>query len=132
MATTKVYTIELQCSHKEWWRYNVELQCGALDAEGERVGFTATRQIIAEVGANLPVAPEKSSYKRKHTLSSAPCQQARFLLYIIPHSLPTESRMEEVPPFDITIRTMADGAELATEKRKVNPWSGTSIELTLK
>ncbi|MBQ5653504.1 MAG: hypothetical protein IIV28_01770, partial [Alistipes sp.] len=65
MATKKVYTIELQCSHKEWWRYNVELQCGALTAEGERVGFTATRQIIAEVGTNLPVAPEKSSYKRK-------------------------------------------------------------------
>jgi hypothetical protein len=40
--------------------------------------------------------------------------------------------MAEVPPFDITIRTMTDGAEVASEKRKVNPWSGTSIELTLK
>ena len=132
MAQEKVYTLELSCSYKEWWRYNVELQCGAFGADGERIGFTATRQTVAEVGANLPCAPDKASTQKRLQIASKPCHEARFLVYIMPHTLPTESRLEQTPPFDIKLRTSCDGVEIATEHRAVNQWSGTSFEITLK
>lgn len=132
MATNKVFRVELQCTYKEWWRYNVELQCGSFDADGQRVGFTTTRQTVAEIGANLPSAPDKTSYKKQLLLESVPCHEARFLIYIIPHTLPKERRLEQTPPFDIKLRTWCDGAKIATENRAANQWSGTSFEITLK
>lgn len=132
MGSKQVFGIELQCSYDEWWRYNVALQCGAFDEQDERIGFSSLRQTIAEVGANLQVAPEKGCYTRKLTLESTPCHHARFLIYIMPHTLPTENRLEQTPPFNVKIRTLCNGKEIDNEKRAVNQWSGTSIEIELK
>lgn len=132
MATSRVYQIELSCTHKAWWRYNVQLQCGGYNEAGEQVGFTAESRIVAEVGANLKEAPEAFDAKKKLSLKSAPCHHARFLIYVLPHSLPTENRLEEIPPFELKLRILGDDKELRTEKHTVNPWSGTSIELMLE
>lgn len=132
MANKKVYTLELHCSFKEWWRYNVQLQCGAYDERGERIGFVATGQTVAEVGAELKAAPDKGSYSRTLKLDSPACHEARFLLYIMPHTLPAESRLEQTPPFEVTLRSYCDGKECQKEVIRVNQWSGTSIERKLK
>ena len=131
MATNKVYQIELSSTHKAWWRYNVQLQCGACDEAGEQIGFSAESRILAEVGANLKEAPDGFDSKKKITLTSTLCHHARFLIYVLPHSLPVENRLDEVPPFEVKLRILIDGKELRTEKHSVNPWSGTSIELML-
>lgn len=132
MATNRVYQIELGCTHKAWWRYNVQLQCGAYNEAGDQIGFSAESRIVAEVGANLKEAPEGFDGKKKIALTSSPCHRARVLIYILPHSLPVENRLDEVPPFEVKLRIRIDGKELRTEKHMVNPWSGTSIELTLE
>ena len=131
MATKKVYRVELRCTFNEWWRYNVQMQCGAFDEHNERIGFTATEQTIAEVGASLQVAPDKGSYRRTLVLESAACHHARFLIYIMPHTLPSESRLEHTPPFEISLRIACNGKEQRNEQLKVNQWSGTSIERML-
>lgn len=132
MASEKVYQITLHCSYKEWWRYNVQMQCGSYNEAGEQVGFTAESRIVAEVGANLKEPPTTYKATPKLALKSIPCHRARFLIYILPHTLPAESRLEEVTPFNLKIAIACNGQELHTEQYAVNPWSGASIELMLE
>lgn len=131
MTSEKIYQVELRCSYKEWWRYNVQLQCGSYNATGEQIGFSSEGRIVAEVGANLKEAPEGFDGKKKLSLTSSPCHHARFLIYVLPHSLPVENRLDEVPPFELKLRILSDGRELRTEQHIVNPWSGISLELNL-
>lgn len=131
MTSEKIYQVELRCSYKEWWRYNVQLQCGSYNATGEQIGFSSEGRIVAEVGANLKEAPADFDTKQKLVLQSSPCHRARFLIYVLPHSLPVENRLEEVPPFELKLRILSDGRELRTEQHIVNPWSGISLELNL-
>lgn len=127
----KRFSIEVRCSHREWWRYNVQLMCEELDAAGERVHFGTASSVIAEVGANLKAAPAEVKVPSKISYTTEPCHTARLYLYILPHSLPTEREIEAVSPFKLTIKISCDGTVLRTEQPTVNPWGGLSLILPI-
>ena len=131
MDEMKRFSIEVRCSHREWWRYNVQQMCEELDAAGERVHFGTTSSVIAEVGANLKVAPAEVKVPSKISYTTEPCHTARLYLYILPHSLPTEREVDAVSPFKLTIKISCDGTVLRTEQPVVNPWGGLSLILPI-
>ena len=128
----KRFTVELRCRYKEWWRYNVEMMCAAFDAADRRVGFSAARSHVADVGAELREPPAGVVVPTELHLDTEPCNHALLYLYIIPHTLPAENRIGETPPFEVTLRVGCDGRPLRTEQIRVNQWGGASIQLRLE
>ena len=50
-------------------------------------------------------------------------------VYIIPHTLPADNDIDATRPFDIELRISCNGRRIRSEKRRINQWSGASIEL---
>lgn len=120
MKTLNRYRVEVCCDYAEWSRYRVEMLCAALDAEGSRVGFsTASDREQPKGGGAL-------------SLETAPCHHAQLFLYVIPHTLPTETRIEATRPFEVEVRLFCDDRPLRTERHAVNQWGGLSVEMQLK
>lgn len=123
--------IELTCRHETWWRYNVEMMCAAFDAAENRIGFSSARSKIAEAGAELREPPAGVAVPASLTLDAAPCDHALLFVYIIPHSLPADNRIEAAEPCEIELRIAAPGLPLRRERFRVNPWGGASIRLRI-
>lgn len=131
MSASKRYTIEVSCRDQRWWRYNVDMMCGAFDEEGQRIGFTAASSRLAEVGANLKEPPTGVKVPTKVRLETDACATARCLIYILPHSLPTEPATDENAPLPIVVQMGCNGQPLRQEEHEVNPWGGGSFSFEL-
>lgn len=125
----KGFKIELKCRHEAWWRYNVAMMCGCFDAEEHRTGFVSTASEVADVGANLPSEPAGLPDRGYIVLETPPCDHILLYVYIIPHTLPADNDIDATRPFGVEIRIFRGGHTLLNEKRKINQWSGASIEL---
>lgn len=128
----KGFRIEVKCHYDAWWRYNVAMMCGCFDTDDRRTDFVSTASDVADVGANLTVRPDGIPDRSRITLETPPCDHALLYVYIIPHTLPTDNDIDNTRPFDIEIRIFSEGHLLHSEKRKINQWSGASIELKIK
>ena len=122
--------IELACRHETWWRYNVEIMCAAFDAAENRIGFGSARSKIAEAGAELREPPAGVAVPTSLTLDAVPCDALLFV-YIIPHSLPVDNRIEAAELCEIELRIAAPELPLRRERFRVNPWGGASIRLRI-
>ncbi len=131
MKAKSGFGIELTCRYEGWWRYNVEMMCAAFDAAGQRIGFTSARSQIAEAGAELREVPRGVEVPTRLRLETCDCDHALLYLYVIPHTLPRDNRIEASKPFDVTLRITCDGRLLRTERCRVNQWGGASLQLTL-
>ncbi|HJC26612.1 hypothetical protein [uncultured Alistipes sp.] len=129
MTANKGYTIEVSSRYGEWWRYNVELMCGCFDAAEQRTGFASAASEVADVGANLTERPADISPARTVKLTTEPCDHLVLYIYVIPHTLPRGNDIDATAPFEIEIRIACDGRRILTEKRRINQWSGASIEM---
>lgn len=127
----KGFKIELRCRYEAWWRYNVAMMCGCFDADDRRTDFVSTASHVADVGANLPARPKEVPERSSITLEAPACDHILFYAYIIPHTLPAGNDIDATQPFDIEIRISRGGHTLRSEKRKINQWSGASIELRI-
>lgn len=125
----KGFKIELRCRYDAWWRYNAAMMCGCFDADDQRTDFVSTASDVADVGANLPGKPSGLPERSSIVLETPPCDHILLYVYIIPHTLPTDNDIDATRPFDIEIRISRGGHTLVSEKRKINQWSGASIEL---
>lgn len=129
MAAEKGFTIEVSSRYEEWWRYNVELMCGCFDAAEQRTDFASAASEVADVGANLPERPAEIPRTRTAKLTTGPCDHLMLYIYIIPHTLPRGNEIDATQPFEIEIRITYDSRRILAEKRKINQWSGASIEM---
>lgn len=129
MADEKGFTIEVSSRYEGWWRYNAALMCGCFDAEGQRTGFVSSSSHVADVGANLPEKPADAAENRSAVLTTPPCDHLMLYVYIIPHTLPAGRDIDASRPFEIELKISYAGKRLRTEKRSINQWSGTSLEL---
>lgn len=125
------YTLELRCRYEEWWRYNAALMCGCFDAADRRTGFVSTASEVADVGSNLPAAPANAGNRRRLALTIPACDHFVAYVYIIPHTLPTGNDIETTQPFEVELRVTRGAETLLQERRRVNQWSGASIELKI-
>ena len=125
------FTIELSSRAEGWWRYNAALLCGCFDAAGQRIGFASTASDVAPVGSGLTRRPEEVPADRRVVLRTPPCDRMRLCVYLIPHALPEDNDIDAVQAFDIELSISYGDKLLSTERRKINPWSGASIELNV-
>lgn len=128
MAQLQGFSIEAESRYAEWWRYNVAMMCACFDEADRRIGFVSAESVIAPVGANLPAPPRAEEQKRKIALATPPCDHILLYAYIIPHTLPDESDIDASQPFDFELKVSAGGRRILADKRKINQWSGASIE----
>jgi len=132
MATQR-FKITVSSRYAEWWRYNVAMMCGCFDAENRRTGFVTAESTVAPTVSSpreqLTAPPAGYPADRSATLETPPCDHARCLIYLIPHALPAGTDIEETAPFEIDLSVAAGRRTLLHEKRKINQWSGASIEL---
>lgn len=126
------FTVEVSSRYEGWWRYNAALMCGCFDAEEQRSGFASASSHIADVGANLPERPADAKPGRTIVLETAPCDHLLLYVYIIPHTLPAGSDIDDTEPFDIDISVAWAGRSIRKSRHRINQWSGASIELRIE
>jgi len=125
----KGFKVAVTSRYEGWWRYNATLMCGCFDAADERTDFVSAESHVADAGANLAERPAGVEPGRKIVLETAPCDHLLLYIYIVPHTLPVSDDIDDTQPFDIEIALSYGGRELKKTRRKINQWSGASIEL---
>lgn len=123
------FTITVTSRYEGWWRYNAALMCGCFDAAGERTDFVSAESHVADAGANLATCPAEVAPGRKATLETPPCDHLLLYVYIVPHTLPAGNDIDDTQPFDLDIAIAFGGREIKKLRRKINQWSGASIEM---
>lgn len=132
MTTTKGFTVKVTSRYADWWRYNVALMAGCFDAEDRQTEFATARSHVADVGAELKEPPARMAQNRKITLATEPCDHLQLYVYIIPHTLPPTDDIDAARPFDIELTISYGGRRVSRSVRKINPWSGESIEMRVE
>ena len=124
------YTIILDSDFSELWRYNIVVMC-SVQREGSEVEFLKHSSEIAPVGSELREIPRGYDSCRRVELHSQPADALTLYIYIIPHTLPMTTDVEEAKPFEMSVEVF-HGAEQSLRKRiEVNQWSGENIEITV-
>lgn len=125
----EVYTIAVSSNYSELWRYNIAIVTACLDENRNQIEVVAERSHLADVGSNLSAAEGEWMARNKISLMTPTCDAVEILVYLIPHSLPKEREIEDVPPFEIKISVNRGNKTLHDELHQVNQWSGVSVEL---
>lgn len=123
------FSIKLNSSFVELWRYNIAIVAACFDANKEQLEVKSARSHIADVGANLKAAPEGYNRHRELSLVTNECETVEILIYLIPHTLPAAKDIVDAEPFNVHITVMRGEATLHDEKHAVNQWAGDSISL---
>ena len=92
-------------------------------------GFASAASEVAGVGSNLPERPAEIPAFRTARLTTGPCDHLVLYIYIVPHTLPAGNDIDATRPFEIDLKIACDGHRIRSEKRRINQWSGASIEL---
>ena len=129
MTPVEKFTVEIQSSFDQWWRYNAALMCGAFDTEGNRIGFASAESRVAEMGSNLEAPPEGVALHRSLALETVPCDRIVLYIYVIPHALPRDNEIGGHPPFPLQVKISYGDRVVLDRTYPINQWGGASIEL---
>lgn len=102
--------------------------CGCFDAEERRTGRSAASGGRRR-GFEPPGAAAETPAFRTARLTTGPCDHLVLYIYIVPHTLPAGNDIDATRPFEIDLKIACDGRRIRSEKRRINQWSGASIEL---
>lgn len=126
------FEVEVTSDYPGWWRYNVALMCGCYDAAGERVGFSSQEDRVADIGAAPGQPPAGYPARRRTVLHTMSCRRIELYLYVVPHTLPDDSRIADTRPFEISVRVKRGAKTLLVRSQPVNQWSGLSQMFTVQ
>lgn len=129
MGKKKRYKVQLRSTYAELWRYNIYMLCGESDAEGQSLQVIPVQSKVASVGDNLREAPKGFEGPRELSATIEAEQRVEVYVYVVPHTLPTNTDTEQVSPFKMRIKVTADKEEIYNTVHHINQWSGDSIEL---
>lgn len=127
MKKQHIFTIELQCTAPDWWRFNTDMACVAFDEHDEQRGFYPISQRLAEVGANLLEPTPSLRPLPTLKVESGPCAYAVVQLHIIPHSLPREEDVWQMQSTEAQLIIHLDGKPHTTKQLRINPFGGLSL-----
>ena len=126
---SECFSIKLNSSFVELWRYNIAIVVACFDANGEQLEVKSARSHIADVGANLKVAPEGYDRHRELSVLTNECESVEALIYLVPHTLPVAKEIVDAEPFNVHIVVQRGDVILHDEKHAINQWAGDSISL---
>ena len=130
MGKKRVYHVQVRTTFAEAWRYNIYMLCGESDAEGKSLNVVPVQSKVASVGDNLREGPAGFGRSREIEATLEASQTVEVFVYVVPHTLPTNSEPEQTAPFKMRIKVTSDGEEIYNTVHPVNQWSGDSIALT--
>lgn len=131
MGENKTYGVEIESGFAGFWRYNIAVTCGLFDETDRQIGFVPAESTVAPVGSNLDRCPSDMPAHRRLSFTAADCDHLLMYIYIIPHTLPTAKHTGECKPFDLSVKVAYAGRVVLHEKRKINQWSGASMEIAV-
>ena len=117
------YKIELRARYKHLQMYNIYMEVGLFDSEGEQIGF------LKEVQKWEDTLPSDSFRK---TIQIEPCHHAIIYLFIVPKSVPEQSEIHAPKDFSLKITGYCGNERILVKDLKVNEWAGTNLEIELK
>ncbi len=116
------FRIEISSDDPRWGCCHVVITAEGLDDAGERCGHYATENFEA-VDTGCP--------PRRIALEGGPCRRLDTYLYIIPHTLPESSEVDDTPTIAACMSLYEGKTLLRTEPLEVNPWGGLTRHLIL-
>ncbi|MFR9649252.1 MAG: hypothetical protein SNJ33_03870 [Rikenellaceae bacterium] len=126
-----MYNIEIKSSFEGFWRYNIMVMCAGYNHAGEQIFVTSGEDIIAQIGEELTSKPGDYPSNRVLQLQTPPASQLRLLIYVIPHTLPLSSNMNDSDPFELSVEVSSRSERVYISKESVNQWSGDSFDIEI-
>ena len=124
------FTIILDSSFAELWRYNIVAMCSVI-CDGEELEFLKHSSEVAPVGAELREIPRGYNANRRMEITTTAATNLTLYIYVMPHTLPMTTNVADAQPFEMEL-TITHGAEQILRRRvEVNQWSGENIEISL-
>lgn len=123
------FSISVSSDFAGLWRYNIVIECECLDADGGSIEVCSECRHIADVGANLAAAPAGYVAPDKVVLTTPLCDNIKCIIYLIPHTLPSERVVADVKPFELKINITKGKHSMLDSTHLINQWSGGSISL---
>ena len=84
---------------------------------------------VASVGDNLRVAPAGFDGARELNATLDAEKNVEVYVYVVPHTLPSDTDPRQTTPFKMRIKITADGEEIYNTIHHINQWAGDSIAL---
>ena len=119
----------ISCDFNELWRYNIHIISHVL-SDNHPVEVLKHDDTIAEVGAELTSMPNNYSPNRDVVLQTKPADTLITYIYIVPHTLPFTTSINDAPPFELNVEIKHDGREVHMKRYEVNQWSGENITIS--
>lgn len=124
-----MYRLEITTSHSENWRYNIMVTLSMRDSAGEQCGYHTVEDSPFEVGTNSENPPEEFVRRREISLDFEKCSSVRFIIYMLPNSLPQIKSLEGADiSFPIQIKIVNGENKVFAEKIEVNRFGGCGVE----
>ncbi len=126
-----MYTIEVESSYEQLWRYNMIVMCGGFSATSESLYVVSQRDIISDIENPIECEPDGYTLPRRVSLRAAKADNIRAIVYVVPHTLPIGRDVDQNPAFDALVTITKSGKEIYRNIHKVNQWGGASIEIKI-
>ncbi len=128
-----MYTIEVESSFEQMWRYNTIIMCGgyASAPSSEQLYVVSSKDIISDIENPIECQPDNYALPRRVILEAKAADNIRVIVYIVPHTLPLGRDVEQLPPFDAEVKIQCGTEVVYNTTHKVNQWGGASIEIKL-
>ena len=129
MGKKRKYEVSIRTTYNQAWRYNIYMLCGESDADGRSLHVVPMQSKVASVGDNLRVAPAGFDGARELNATLDAEQNVEVYVYVVPHTLPSDTDPRQTTPFKMRIKITADGEEIYNTIHHINQWAGDSIAL---
>ena len=129
MGKKRKYEVSIRTTYNQAWRYNIYMLCGESDADGRSLHVVPVQSKVASVGDNLRVAPAGFDGARELNATLDAEKNVEVYVYVVPHTLPSDTDPRQTTPFKMRIKITADGEEIYNTIHHINQWAGDSIAL---
>ena len=129
MGKKRKYEVSIRTTYNQAWRYNIYMLCGESDADGKSLHVVPVQSKVASVGDNLRVAPAGFDGARELNATLDAEQNVEVYVYVVPHTLPSDTDPRQTTPFKMRIKITADREEIYNTIHHINQWAGDSIAL---
>lgn len=129
MGKKRKYEVSIRTTYNQAWRYNIYMLCGESDTDGRSLHVVPVQSKVASVGDNLLVAPAGFEGARELNATLDAEQNVEVYVYVVPHTLPSDTDPRQTTPFKMRIKITADGEEIYNTIHHINQWAGDSIAL---
>lgn len=133
MSDSETYKINVGCTFREWWRYNVFITAACYSQDSTISDYVNLRDVVYESGDGTGnrKKPENYDSARRIELCVRKSHRVEIYLYVIANTMPADNIVKHSPPFDLTL-TVSLGSQIVLEQSvEVNQWGGAAVKFEI-